>query len=85
MESPDKMRSTGEGTSKPFQHSCLENAMNSMERQSKMTLKDELPRLVWAQYATGEKQRNSSKRNEKAEPKQKQHSVVDVYGGESKV
>ena len=85
MESPDKMWSTGEANSKPFQHSCLENAMNSMERQSKMTLKDELPRLVWAQYATGEKQRNSSKRNEKAEPKQKQHPVVDVYGGKSKV
>ena len=50
-----------------------------------MTLKDEFPRSVGAQYATGEKQRNSSKRNEKAEPKQKQHSVVDVYGGKSKV
>ena len=45
-----------------------------------MTLKDELPRLVGAQYATGEEQRNSSRKNEEAEPKQKQHPVVDVTG-----
>ena len=50
-----------------------------------MTLKDKLPRLVGAQYATEEKQRNSSRRDERAEPKQKQHPVVDVSGGESKV
>ena len=50
-----------------------------------MTLKDELPRLVGDQYATGEGQRNSSRRNEGAEPKQKQHPVVDVSGDESKV
>ena len=50
-----------------------------------MTLKDELPRSVGAQYAPGEKWRNSSRRNEEAEPKQKQHPVVDVSGGESKV
>ena len=45
-----------------------------------MTLKVELPRLVGAQYATGEEQRNSSRKNEEAEPKQKQHPVVDVTG-----
>ena len=59
--------------------------MNSMKRQRDMTLKDELPRLVGAQYATVEEQRNSSRRNEEAEPKQKQCSGVDVSGGESKV
>jgi len=59
--------------------------MNSMKRQRDMTLKDELLRLVGAQYATVEEQRNSSRRNEEAEPKQKQCSGVDVSGGESKV
>ena len=59
--------------------------MNSMKRQKDMTLKDELPKLVGAQYATREKWRNSSIRNEEAEPKQKQRPVVDVSGGESKV
>ena len=49
-----------------------------MKRQRDMTLKDELPRLVGAQYATVEEQRNSSRRNEEAEPKQKQCSGVDV-------
>ena len=50
-----------------------------------MTLKDELPRLVSAQYATGEEWRNSSRKNEEAEPKWKQHPVVDVTGDGSKV
>ena len=50
-----------------------------------MTLKDELPRLVGAECATGEKQRSSSRRNEKSEPKWKQHPAVNVSGGESKV
>ena len=59
--------------------------MNSMKRQKDMTLKDEFPRSLGAQYATGEELRNSSKRNEEAEPKQKQCPVVDVSGGESKV
>ena len=57
---------------KPLQYSCLENSMNSMKRQKDMTLKDELPRLVGAQYATGEEWRNNSKNNEQNEPKQKQ-------------
>ena len=50
-----------------------------------MTLKDELPRSVGTQYATGEECRNSSRRNEEAEPKTKQCPVVDVSGGERKV
>ena len=59
--------------------------MNSMKRQKDKTLKDELPRLVGAQYATGNQWRNSSRKNEEMEPKQKQHPVVDVTGDESKV
>ena len=50
-----------------------------------MTLKDEFPRSVGAQYATGEKGRNNSRKNEEMEPKQKQHSFVDVIGDGSKV
>ena len=59
--------------------------MNSMKRQKDRALKDELPRLVGAQYATGDQWRNSSKKNEGKEPKQKQHPVVDVTGDRSKV
>ena len=54
VESSDKMWSTGEGNGKPLQYSCLENPINSMKRLKDMTLKDELPKLVDAQYATGE-------------------------------
>ena len=57
---------------------CLENPMNSMKRQKDTTLKDELPRSVGTQYATGDQWRNSSRRNEEAEVKQKQHPVVDI-------
>ena len=53
VESSDKTWSTGEGNGKPLQYSCLENPMNSMKRKKDRTLKDELPRLVGAQYATG--------------------------------
>ena len=59
--------------------------MISMKRQKDRTLKDELLRLVGAQYATGEEWRNNSRKNEEAEPKQKQHPVVDVTGDGSKV
>ena len=59
--------------------------MNSMKRQKDRALKDELPRWVGAHYATGEEPRSSSRRNEEAEPKQKQRPAVDVPGGESKV
>ena len=59
--------------------------MNSVTRQKDRTLKDELPRLVGAQYATGEQWRNNSRKNEEMEPKQKQHPVVDMTGDRSKV
>ena len=59
--------------------------MNSMKRQKDWIQKDELPRLVGAQYATGEKWRNKSRKNEEAEPKQKQYPVVGVTGDRSKV
>ena len=54
--------------------------MNSMKRKKDMTLKDELPKSVGTQYATGEEQRNSSRKNKEVEPKQKQHPVVDMTG-----
>ena len=59
--------------------------MNSMKRQKDRTLEDELPKLVGAQYATGDQWRNNFRKNEETEPKQKQHSVVDVTGDRSKV
>ena len=59
--------------------------MNSMKRQKGMTLKNNLPRSIGTQYATGEKWRNNSRKNEETEPKQKQHPVVDVTGDRSKV
>ena len=67
------------------QYSCLENPMNSMKRQKERTLKDELHRLVGAQYAIGDQWRNNSRKNEKMERKQKQHPVVDVTGDKGKV
>ena len=84
-ESSNKMWSNGEGNGKSLQYSCFENPMNSMQSQKDRTLKDELPRLVGAQYATGDQWRNNSRKNEEMEPKQKQHPVVDVTGGGSKV
>ena len=80
VESSDKMWSPGEGNGKPLQYSCLENPMNSMKRQKDMTLKDELPRSVGVQFATGERWRNNSRKNEETELKKKQHPVVDVTG-----
>ena len=70
VESSDRMWSTGEGNSKPLQYSCLETPMNSMKKQKDRTLKDELPRSVGAQYATGDQWRNNSRKNEGMEPKQ---------------
>ena len=84
-ESSDKTWSIGGGNGKPLQYSFLENPMSSMKRQKDMTLKDELPRSVGAQYATREEWRNNSRKNEEMEPKQKQHPVVDVMGDGSKV
>ena len=78
VQSSDKMRSTGEGNGKPLQYSCLEDPMNSMKRQKDRTLKDELPRSVGAQYATGDQWRNNSRKNEEKKPKQNQQLVVDV-------
>ena len=69
VERPDRMWSTGEGNGKPLQYSCLQNPMNSMKRQNDRIPKEELPRSVGAQYATGEEWRNSSRKNEEAEAK----------------
>ena len=85
VESSDKMWFTGEGYGKPLQYSCLENLKNSMKMQKDMTLRDELPRSVPALYATGEAWRNSSRKNEEMEPKQKQCPVEDVTGNGSKI
>ena len=84
VESSDRMWSTGEGNGKPLQYSSLENPMNSMKRQKDRTLKDELPRAVGVQYATGDHWRNNSRKTEEMEPKQKQHPIVDVTGDGSK-
>ena len=85
VESSDKTWSSGEGNGKPLHYSCLEHPINSMKRQKGMTLKEELPRLVGAQHATGAGWRNNSRKKEEVEPKQKQLPVVDVSGGESSV
>ena len=79
------MWSTGEGNGKPLQYSCLENPMNRMKRQNDRILKEELPRSVGAQHATGDQWRNNSRKNEGMEPKQKQYPAVDVTGDRSKV
>ena len=85
VESSDKTWSTGKGNGKPLQCPCLENPMNSMKRQKSVALKDEFPRSVGAQYATGDQWRNNSRKNEETEPKQQHHPVVDVIGDRSKV
>ena len=85
VESSDIMWSIGEGNGKPLQYSCLENPMNSIKRQKERTLKDELSRLVGAQYATREEWRNNFRKNDEVEPKWKQHPVVGVTGDGSEV
>ena len=85
VERSDRMWSPGEGNSKPLQYSCLENSMISMKRQNDRIPKDELPRSLGAQYATGDQWRNNSRKNEGMEPKQKQYPVVDVTGDRSKI
>ena len=85
VETSDKTWSSGEGNGKPLQYSCLENPMNSMKRQNDRIPKEELPRSVGAQYATGDQGRNNSRKNEKTEPKQKQYPVVDATSDRSKV
>ena len=59
--------------------------MNSMKRQNARILREELPRLVGAQYDTGDPWRNNSRKNKGLEPKQKQYLVADVTGDRSKV
>ena len=85
MESSDKMWPTGEENGKPLQYSCLENPMNRMKRQKDRTLKDELPRSVGTQYATGDQWRNNSRKNEGMEPEQNQYPVVRVTSDRGKV
>ena len=63
----DRMWSTGERNGKLLHYSCLENPMNSRKRQNDGILKEELPRSVGAQYATGEQWRNDSRKNEETE------------------
>ena len=63
VERSERIWSTGEGNGKPRQYSCLENPMNSMKSYKDRTLKDGLPRLVGAQYATGDQWRNNSRKN----------------------
>ena len=62
VDRSDRMWSTGEGSGKPLQYSCLENPMNSMKRQNDRILKEELPRSVGAQHATRDQWRNNSKK-----------------------
>ena len=69
VERSNRMWSTGEGNGKPLQYSSLENPMNSMKRQNDRILKEELPRSVGAQYATGDQWRNNSRKKEVMEPK----------------
>ena len=85
VDSSNKMGSAGEGNCKPLQYSCLENPMNSMKRQNDRILKEELPRSVGAQYATGNQWRNKARMNEGMELKQKQYPAVDGTGGRRKV
>ena len=85
MERSDRMWSTGEGNGKPLQYSYLENSKNSMKRQNDRILKEELPRSVGAQYATGYQWRNNSRKNEGMEPKQKHCPLVDVTGDGIKI
>ena len=85
VERSDRMWSTGEGNGKPLQYSCLENPMNSRKRQYDRIPKEELPRSLGAQYATGDQRRNKYRRNEGMEPKQKQYPVVDVTGDRTNV
>ena len=85
VEKSDRMWSTGERNVKPLQYSCLENLMNSTKRQNDRILKEELPRSLGAQCATGDQWRNNSRKNEGMEPRQKQYPAVDVTGDRSKV
>ena len=78
------MWSTGEGNGKPLSILVLRTPWTVWKWQKDRTLENELPRLVGVQYATGNQWRNSSRKNEETEPKQKQHLDVDVTGDGSK-
>ena len=82
VERSDRIWFTGEGNGKPLQYSCLEN---SMKRHYDRIPKEELPRSLGTQYATGDQWRNNSRKNEGMEPKQKQYPAVDVTGDRSKI
>ena len=73
------------GMANHFSILALRTPMNSMKRQNDRRLKEELPRSVGAQYATGDQWKNDSRKNEGMQPKQKQYPVVDVTGDRSKV
>ena len=85
VERCDRIWSTGEGNHKPVQYSCLENPTNSMKRQNDRILKEELPRSVGTQFATGDQWRNNSRKDEGMEPKQKEYPAEDVTSDRSKV
>ena len=79
------MWSIKKGNGKPLQYSSFENPTNILKRQNDRILKEELPRVVGAQYATGDQWRNNSRRNEGKEQQQNQYPAVDVTGDRSKV
>ena len=85
VEKSDRIWSTELGNGKPLLYYFLENPMNSMKRQNDRILKEDLPRLVNAKYATGDQWRSNSRKNEGIQPKQKQYPIVDVTGDRSKV
>ena len=76
VQRADRMWSTGEGNGKPLQYSCLENPMNRMKKENDRILKEELPRSVGAQYATGDQWINNFRKNEEMEPKQKEYPAL---------
>ena len=84
VERSDRMWPTGEGNGKPLQYSCIANTMNSTKRQNDRIPKEELPRSLGAQYATGDQWRNNPRKNEGMEPKQKQYPAVDVTDDRNK-
>ena len=84
VERSDRMWSTGEGNGKSFQYFCLENPMNSMKRQKDRILKEELPRSVGTQYATGKEWRSNSRKNEEipnVQGKRNPHNMVGAARG----
>ena len=85
VERSDRVWFTGEGNGKPLQYSFLENPMTSMKRQNDRIPKEELPRSLGVQYATGDQWRNNPRKNKGMKPKQKQYPAVDVTEDRSKV